>query len=470
MVERNTVRAVAVAAASVLASACGQSATVPPPGAGTHQSGSRLRAQVITTDDGARVFQGRWVDRDLDDMTCRFGLADDGTIRCLPGSSFRRRAYADADCAIELRSYESDNPQCPGTPPTFMTFTTDDEPARTRVTRFGQRYDPGDAIHLLEGDTCTAAVADTVYFAEGETVSASVFAGAQIVESDGRPRAVYWLGADGSYEHAGWENRTTGEPCELHEFFDGETVCIPDGSATIDDVYADAACEVPLATVSSTETSVPTVAYCDACEPAQRLFEVRETFTSATVYLAGDGACTPRFRSDFRSYYVVGAPIDAADLGIAHPEPPSAGPPRIQPAWRYATDEGYTEVSDFFMTDTALAATCFFDLTGDGQLRCIPIGEWSFLGYNDPECTVPAGRFLPAREGAPPPVFPYDFERVDCALRYSYYPLGELLSSGPPYRAFSTGCSPNNATLPHYAVGTERIDPGMFAPAQAVIE
>ena len=75
-----------------------------PPGASPsspYKSGSRIKAEVLRSADGAQQFNG-WVDTQLNEK-CSFTAATDGKVRCLPGGGFSSSGYyANATCTTPL--------------------------------------------------------------------------------------------------------------------------------------------------------------------------------------------------------------------------------------------------------------------------------------------------------------------------------------------------------------------------------
>ncbi len=73
-----------------------------------YKSGSRIRARVAKTPDGAQAFMG-WFDSQIE-QDCTFLSSADGVTRCLPGSTLITRAFSgsdtgffsDSQCQIEV--------------------------------------------------------------------------------------------------------------------------------------------------------------------------------------------------------------------------------------------------------------------------------------------------------------------------------------------------------------------------------
>ena len=79
-----------------------------------YESGSRLKAEVLNTPDGAQAFLG-WYDSQLQ-IDCSFATASDGQVRCLPnlGSIVKVSGYfSDASCSERLVAGTCANMQTP---------------------------------------------------------------------------------------------------------------------------------------------------------------------------------------------------------------------------------------------------------------------------------------------------------------------------------------------------------------------
>jgi hypothetical protein len=153
------------------------------PGSGSgqldiYQSGSRIKMNVLTTPDGAKVFMGS---RDtMLNIDCVFMLAADGVTRCLPAFSnpiaFTPNPYfGDSSCTIPVAAMTG----C--TAPTHVL----EYPAQAcptggyRVFAVGAKYA---SAFIKSGTTCTALTSSpsTTYYAIGAEVSPSTFQSAAL--------------------------------------------------------------------------------------------------------------------------------------------------------------------------------------------------------------------------------------------------------------------------------------------------
>ena len=138
-----------------------------------YQSGSRIKMNVLTTPDGAKVFMGS---RDtMLNIDCQFVPAADGVTRCLPAFSnpiaFSPNPYfGDSQCMIPVAQMTG----C--TTPTYVL----QYPAAAcptsgyRVFAVGAKYT---TAFIKSGTTCTAFTSSPsiTYYALGAEVSPSTF-------------------------------------------------------------------------------------------------------------------------------------------------------------------------------------------------------------------------------------------------------------------------------------------------------
>lgn len=256
-------------------------------------SGTRLLAQYLEAEGGARVFE-RVFDSELDTV-CTPGLADDGQIRCLP-TYFMDVVYLDAQCS---------EPVFMGPAGEGFDFAY----ARTRSTSCDHvsnyasyridwdRSVPTQDIYRRGPEGCTAAQsADQPLFAVSEIPATD------LVSLERRERSmaeglvvISYDGADGSRLPGGYLDSGRSVPCVPSEV-DGRCVPVELTSVWTDryadegctqavgePIYGDATC-APQMLIDRGDTS-------DECAlPAPRYFEAGE-LSSAVYELAGD-ACT----------------------------------------------------------------------------------------------------------------------------------------------------------------------------------
>ncbi len=114
-----------------------------------YENGTRLRARVVSTDDGARQFVG-WRDTELE-FDCAFNVAEDGARRCLPTVLIDPTLspdtyFADAGCSTPVVVLVG----CDNDPKYAVRIRSNVCPAEYEITRLGPRTEtvfsgtPGD--------------------------------------------------------------------------------------------------------------------------------------------------------------------------------------------------------------------------------------------------------------------------------------------------------------------------------------
>jgi hypothetical protein len=215
---RTSLLGAALAAFAALAVQCSATPRQGDGALATHASGSRLRARVLSTSDGAtELFD--FIDTGRGGDACRFTQHADGVYRCTPDATERRRVYhEDAACTKALLApsadgctapaYVSDPATSPGAPCMPQGFTL------SKITKTAL-VKKGTAVYTL-GDTCRADVAPYDLFAvtEQELVDPQTLVAAHIeVGTTGRLRPRALVGDDGSVAFLGWYDPDLGAAC-----------------------------------------------------------------------------------------------------------------------------------------------------------------------------------------------------------------------------------------------------------------
>lgn len=151
------------------------------PGSGQidiYQSGSRIKMNVLTTPDGAKVFMGS---RDtMLNIDCSFVLAADGVTRCLPAFSnpiaFTPNPYfGDSACTIPVAQTTS----CT-TPTHILQYPAPACPTGGyRVLAVGAKFT---TAFVKSGTTCTAFTSSpgVTYYASGAEIAPATFQSATL--------------------------------------------------------------------------------------------------------------------------------------------------------------------------------------------------------------------------------------------------------------------------------------------------
>jgi hypothetical protein len=151
---------------------------VTPPDSEYASSGPRLKAIWQVSEDGARQFQFRWRDTQLD-IECSFLTASDGVVRCLPDAIASGDSFLDASCTQRLFTRTAPADAC--TPPT-ASVASHIEPScgesRHRLFSVAAIAAPP-MMYKPDGDGgCNGYTAspDTLYFAAQAELSPAMYA------------------------------------------------------------------------------------------------------------------------------------------------------------------------------------------------------------------------------------------------------------------------------------------------------
>ena len=145
------------------------------------QSGTRLKMQVLTTADGAKMFYG-WHDSQLD-IDCQFEAAADGQTRCLPEpkSVYAGSFWSDSGCTQPI-GYALCNGSGASGYAVLSSYSTC--PAVNHVYPVGNPYS-GDHFYVGNPSSCASEPvssysASYAFFSLGSEVPASSFAAGSI--------------------------------------------------------------------------------------------------------------------------------------------------------------------------------------------------------------------------------------------------------------------------------------------------
>lgn len=146
---------------------------------GGYESGSRLRAVVVTGVDGSKQFV-RWHDS-MRDEDCHFATADDGKTRCLPNDVAAAVTYfSDATCSKAVVSTPPGDACGEPSPPKYASWTSTSSCAVTKhVAPVGAKIQ---ALNLYSVDAqgaCTGPKTPQppgwIYYATGKEIAPTEF-------------------------------------------------------------------------------------------------------------------------------------------------------------------------------------------------------------------------------------------------------------------------------------------------------
>ena len=432
-------------------------------------SGTRLRAQYLTTADGARQFFG-WFDKNLN-VSCHFGMADDGRIRCLPDSgALVGAAFLDANCTQQLAQFDASS--CAG-PPTFvLKSSTGDCGPSSEVYAVGAAQTPSQVFYS-SSTGCAASPTPTTqkFYALGAKADAATFldAASAGVPSGHRLDPIFTIASDGAKQRTGWFDSTMHGECVVSVAADQKMRCLPSTPAIVLDTFSDAACSAPLAqSVANAQcgsSDTPTFAFkidTNACPAATHLYAITGKLAATQVYVQQAGACAAAAAGTATYYQVTELNPPEFDLFL----PVQSGAERLlQPALVDA--DGAAELSRTLF-DSQRNEACGFAQAADGKTRCLPSGASAL--FTNANCMQPVAVATPDCAGNAPH-YAELLEGDACTGGTGVHALGSTMSVSSVYAPGADGsCMPSAAPgATFYGVGAE-VDATQFVAATSVTE
>lgn len=375
-------------------------------------SGTRLKAQFLSTPDGTAQFVG-FYDRERDE-TCQLQVMPDDRIFCIPTAQRTDTYYirdgrptsgtgpfADADCTKLM--YVDPSAECPGVPRTryWVIHTLREGSGQLPCEDPDWTIRPiGDLIEKsFEGSNyrdqdgqCyhSSFVPQGRFYELGDPIPHSAFALAHEQTRDMPSRLVVreWVGDDGSRQALGWYDTQRREPCSFTLSEDGTTRCMPQAQGS-GNYYAGAACTDPVVDISGRAyCKAPPLKYAaqtlgDSCYVKEHLYEMGEVIPSGIDVLIGDGRCTQAWAtsSSDHPFARLGAEIPARTFDPLRTVWVGSGRLREE---RRANPEGFTLPANLEVplgvwsappryADREREEICFFQTTEDGVSRCVPL-------------------------------------------------------------------------------------------------
>lgn len=379
------------------------------------RGGARLKARFYKTDDGVTTFFGFWDTKR--DEACRFTVAWDGKVRCLPDNppfiderrAFSGNSYSDALCSN--RTTETHSVYCKA--PRYA-LSADMAPAGAPLTCLPKAlYLRGAQLPLpviyerMPSGTCvpmTPAAAGSpmpMRFAPpDQIVAADEFVEGIEVPASGAVVGASYQGSDGSLQPgcaiAGWPLHDTrlDAQCRLDWVDGGKLACQPSG-LSMGDAFADSACTVPTLPDREGPGCRSTGRFsvrAPGCSSALMITRVGERVNKIWRRMAG--TCVPAAIRPGEIYFEQGKdtqPYEAQEMKLV------AGPgSRLRPRTYQAVAGGTRAFSGFF-DDERFQEICQIVATPDGNLRCLPSAGFVAEVYTDAGCTAPllVGRMPP---------------------------------------------------------------------------
>lgn len=352
-------------------------------------SGTRLRA-VLDVVAESRTFAA-WQDLQLG-VRCRYVLAADGKLRCLPDAPEVSAMYDDATCAHAVGVV----------PPAVATpkyLPAPDGPfvcgAGTDFFVAGAPYTPPAVYQRQYDGTCQAQPIqpDATYLALGARVDPATFAGEtdEVDPRGARYTARRYRSDDGARQDVDLLDGSRGDArCAVRDDGADNQRCVPSDLAYIETQFSDATCKTPIAfypgyaqrTCARTPTAILDSTIADIGKPLA-LFEAGALFTG--VVYRDEGMCT-RYDADpslDASYYTVGAAVSILSLPVLPVTREGSG--RIQ--LQVARTESGALAAVLGRYDTERDTVCDQGRASDGTMRCLPHTNIQVAAFADAQCT-----------------------------------------------------------------------------------
>ncbi len=343
------------------------------------KSGSRLRQVERVHSDGSDELLHLY-DTELS-VPCTFGLADDGTTRCLPeadGAPFAAGQvyYKDSECSAAMRIARLDDPLGPDAPDYVrQTYTTPDGcEARTRFAVLANQYIPPVDGSFYDGDCVPVTPGSNPYFdISADLPPEDLVEGTLGWTDSGRVKQQVIDGADGSRVCSGAmiDEDLDGHPCALLAAEDGATRCLP-SSVSLDEAFSNDACDEPVSyalldatcgapnrfTYESTGGECPKIRVRALLEELDAVYQQGDTCAAITleadqtVFREGPAVSGTSFSEFSPVYDKPGSRLERVDLD---------------------NGEGLRIESTIWRDPSLDDAWCQFRVAADGLERCLPV-------------------------------------------------------------------------------------------------
>lgn len=396
--------------------------------------GSRLKARYYETSDGTATFIG-WRDSQIA-MTCSFGVAADGKLRCLPFGEGIQSAgfyFKDAACTQKIATVYKGG-RCPPAAPRYANeYDNAQCPSRVHFYSVGAKLATTTAYYRDSQGVCRqtsfAGSQDDLYDV-GAEVAPTTFVGATEQQGPDYGGAVRidLVADDGARGFLRFQDVARGTQCSFRTAADGTFRCLPLGEASVyGGEYSNASCTAPVAGRGTSACPAPKIISEYVASGCSSTSKVYEGGASATAYYKNGATCTPYPPSSYTQYYSVGAEIPSSQFLEARVSAP-VGAARVKTKMIELRGQPHP----FGLYDSQRNEDCSFQLAGDGIIRCLPSSRGSVYFYSDAACTQRLAYVIPTN---------------GCNTPFSLAPLYDDSTCPARTRIFSVGAQTNPAQL-----------------------
>jgi hypothetical protein len=359
-------------------------------------------AGIVAATGGARLLPIGWapavasdgptISVGLTDTTlgfdCRWQVATDGTLRCLPDAYQGAIAYADAQCSktVLVTTASRCNPAADAAAyGTLFNFNTC--PASRSVWRRGSVITGSLYVRDTAGACVVAAAprADQKPWAIDPVELVSLVAATATARGNDPIVPVMLEAEDGAKQFFGWRSQGTNADCNVGIAADGKVHCLPIPIAVVGTYWTDAACTLPAArTQKSTctgEGQYVANAANGVCPAATSIFRAGAKQQNAYQRDAANTCSAAALSTS--DIYPLGAELpptmmDAATIGML------PGNQRLRPL-THTTDAGTVVREQFW--DAKMRTICSPTAGTNGRIYCLPKVTEPARGFLDQTCS-----------------------------------------------------------------------------------
>ncbi len=422
-----------------------------------YASGTRLRAEVYASADGARQWHG-WFDQLLQ-TTCAVTTAEDGDLRCVPAGAFYGDTFADSACTQPVATTL---PACEAPPKYALQAGTG---CANVVYAIGTKLAASATVWSNQAGCQPTTTEPTVdYYLVGAKVDATTFVKeTRTRELRGPELETQFLsGEDGSKQPNGlFDSARKGACATVYLPLDSyANRCVPSHVGYAEQAYSDSTCKMPAVNIIPPGTcfyaadDLPTVAWIYeevGCQGPHltRFAEIGGPQTGL-LYRLNLGTCALD-NNPPTQWNAIGAEVLASTFPLLSYS--QSGQGRIVENWYTAASNDKLTVDGFY--DTELKVACDESAANDGKLRCIPRALDTTASYLDDQCTN-AVYASPASTTCP--VVPPTTLRVQrpssCKSPIGYYTLGAKIAPPANLWRWNGTCQPDvvGSSTDYYAL------------------
>jgi len=425
-----------------------------------YTSGTRLRAKVYASADGARQWHG-WFDQQLQ-TSCAVTTAEDDVLRCVPtGAYYSTDTFADSACTEPVAT---SLPACEA-PPSYALQNATSGCANIAYA-IGAKVVPA-AVWTNQGGGCQPATPEPTvdYYRVGAKVDPATFVKETRTREARGPelQVQFFVGEDGSKQPNGLFDSTRKGACATVylplDSYAGR--CVPSHVGYAEQTYSDSTCKTPAINIIPPGTcyyaadDLATAAWIYeevGCQGAHlsRFAEIGAQQTGPLYRLTGSTCALEN--NPPAQWNAIGAEILPSTFPLLSYS--QSGQGRIIDDWYTAASSDKLTVDGFY--DTQLKIACDPKLARDGKLRCIPRALDTTVFYLDDKCTsaVYANDGGSSCTPTPPPATIRAQRPSTCESQVGHYTVGAKIATPTNVWQVNGTCDPSfvSPTADYYAL------------------